>query len=311
MAEFNGEIHEGLEELVPEEKVEYAPTVVNAIPVWKDTFYVTEADELQYTIRLDGEPIFHAKAYKMPGADELKINVNKICSNYLFADITPLLETFRDSGGFIDDYSIEGNIRTFTLESNGTTLASYRFIKDWSYERMALITTNRSLPINGHYADKMLTLSATITTDDFILNNDAEKYKTPVCDARYALYYENAYAGFDSFLIEGKVIHKDGIVSHTYSTSFVNTSAQHEMKRYIDEIKGTYELHTGLLTDTESERLIKHLITSNQVYMHDLKTGDIFPVVITNNDVEYLNYRNNKMFSHTINVAVSQNRIRK
>lgn len=321
MAELTEEILEQEEVITPGQKIEFEPVIkdgevvsvlLDVIPVWRDTFYTTDADELIYSIRIDGEPIFHAKAYKMPNADELQININKICANYLYADITPLMESVRDSHGFIDDFSIAGNIKTFTLNDvNGNILATYKFIKDWSYERKSSITSNRSIPINGHYTDNMLTLYSEVETGDFYLNTDSRYYHTPVCGARYALYYENAYGGFDSFLIEGKVIHKDAITSHNYSSSFVNTSASHEMRRYIDEIKGTYELHTGLLKDDESERLVKHLIPSNQVFMHDLKTGDIFPVVITNNDVEYFNYKNNKMFSYTINVTVSQNRIRK
>lgn len=287
--------------------------VPDVIPVWKDTFYTADIDELRYSINIGGEPIFHAKAYRMPGEELLKININKVCSNYLGADISELMEYMRDNGTFIDDYDISGNIKTFTItDENNVILGTYTFVNDWSYERGENMESNvRSIPINGHYAENMYTLISNMSDGEMILNSGSPAYKTLVCGSRYALYYENAYGGFDSFLIEGKVVHKDSITSHNYSRSFVNTSVSHEMKRYIDEIQGSYELHTGFLTDSQSENLVKHLLTSNQVYMHDLKTGDIQPVVLTNKDVEYLNYKNNKMFSYTINVTVSQNRIRK
>ena len=287
-------------------------TALDIIPVWKDTYYTTEDDELQYTICLDDEPIFRGKAYKAPNDDELRINVSKICSNYLGVDLAELWEGARDGGSFTDDYSILGNIKTFKIkDGDGNVLGSYRFIHDWSYERNAEITSDRCAVINGHYAEGMYTLESTLEEGDFTLNNGNPKYKTLVCGPRYVLYYENAYGGFDSYLIEGKVIKKDTVTSHTYTKSNVNTSAKHEMKRYIDEIQGTYELHSGYMRDDESERLAKHLMTSNQVYMHDLKTDDIYPVVITNKDVEVYNYANNKMYNYTINVTVSQNRIRK
>lgn len=282
------------------------------IPIWRDTFYIVDADELRYSIYLDESPIFHGKAYRMPDEDELKININKICSNYLGADINEALELYRDEGVSPNGYPIDGNIKMFTLRSDSDTiLARYRFINDWSYDRHFTISTDRSEPINGHYAEGMLPLGAEITGDGFVLVEKPQNYSTLVCGPRYCLYYENSLGGFDSFLCEGKSIHKDSIESHNYSRSFTNTRVDHEMKRYVNELKGTYELHTGFLTDEQSECLVKNLLPSNQVYMHDLKTGDIFPVVITNKDVEYLNYKNNKKFSHTINVTVSQNRIRK
>lgn len=59
-------------------------------PIWKDIFYETTADTLSYYIKIEdeyadsgGDVIFRGKAIKMPNADTLRININKICQNHL------------------------------------------------------------------------------------------------------------------------------------------------------------------------------------------------------------------------------------
>ena len=62
-------------------------------PIWKDTYYTTTAASANYSIKLDGNTIFTGKAVRYPGADEMNININRICRNYLECDIAALLET--------------------------------------------------------------------------------------------------------------------------------------------------------------------------------------------------------------------------
>ena len=62
-------------------------------PIWKDTYYTTTAASANYSIKLDGNTIFTGKAVRYPGADEMSININRICRNYLECDIAALLET--------------------------------------------------------------------------------------------------------------------------------------------------------------------------------------------------------------------------
>lgn len=127
-----------------------------------------------------------------------------------------------------------------------------------------------------------------------------------------ALYYLNANGGWDSFLIEGAVKQKDKYEIGEYDKSFDNTTLDFERTRYQNVIATSYELHTGWLTDAESARLAKHLLGSNQVYAHNLKTDRIFPVVITDTEAEYKTHRSEqKLVSYTINITESQSKIRR
>ena len=52
-------------------------------PIWKDTYYTTTAATANYSILLNGGIIFSGKAVRYPDAENLKININKVCRNYL------------------------------------------------------------------------------------------------------------------------------------------------------------------------------------------------------------------------------------
>ena len=56
-----------------------------------------------------------------------------------------------------------------------------------------------------------------------------------------------------------------------------------------------------------------HLLESTQVYLHNLETDEIIPVVITDTSCVYKTYSNqgNTRFYYTINVEASNYKIRK
>lgn len=56
-----------------------------------------------------------------------------------------------------------------------------------------------------------------------------------------------------------------------------------------------------------------HLLESNEVYLHNLKTDKITPVTITDSTCEYKTYANqgNTRFHYVINVESSNYKIRK
>lgn len=100
-------------------------------PIWKDVFYAVDADSVIYDIQLDGETIFHGKAVKYPVADFVEINVNKVCSNYLDSDITPLLDMLPTTNMKIPNPEA---MRTFNLYVDGVNVEDYTFWQDYSYE---------------------------------------------------------------------------------------------------------------------------------------------------------------------------------
>lgn len=135
-------------------------------------------------------------------------------------------------------------------------------------------------------------------------------------DVRYcgdvALYYLNAYGGWDAFLIEGNVVKSDNKTHYEYDKFARNTTIDFETTRYATEIETTYKLSTGWLKDDQAERLCKHLLSSNMVYMHILDENKIVPVNIKDTKVEYKTYKaTKKMINYTIEVVLSKNKMRR
>lgn len=275
-------------------------------PIWRDTYFEYDGATLTYTIEMeDGTVIFSGKAYRYPDADMLKINMNKICQDYLSVNIAFELTTRFVHPDFCHDFILK--------DEGGRTLETYRFYYDWSYEYETVPTSIRNLPINGHSTPTMLHLTTFFNIGSKDAHSSVGRQVWDAYCGDFALYYLNSKGGWDSFLIEGNVLKKDAITQHTYSRSFDNTTREFESSRYISEIGTTYELHTGWLTDQQAENLAKNLINSNKVYAHDLKTDRIFPVIITDNTADYKTYKNQgkKMVNYTINIKESQSKIRK
>lgn len=130
---------------------------------------------------------------------------------------------------------------------------------------------------------------------------------------RYALYYVNAYGGWDSLLIEGNHSVSDSLTRHTRETEYDNRGIQNRgIHNYVNEISKTMTLHTSWLSDDESSRM-HHLLNSTNVFLGDLVTGQMIPVILTNTTTEYKTYKGNggRLVNYTINVTIAQERIRR
>lgn len=131
--------------------------------------------------------------------------------------------------------------------------------------------------------------------------------------ARYALYYVNAYGGWDSFLIEGNTLEADTLKRYTREMVYNNRDIQNRgIQNYVNEIKKGYTFHTGWLLDNQGERM-HHLINSTDVYLYDIPNNQMIPVTIPTTTCEYKTYKNqgNQLVNYTIQVEIAQNRIRR
>ena len=147
--------------------------------------------------------------------------------------------------------------------------------------------------------------------DNIITFDDGTKYTVNYCGS-FALYYLNCKGGWDAFLIEGKVRRYDDYTHYDYVKAYDNQTIEFGKKRYMNEIKPRWELHTGWLNDEQSENLAKNLLGSTCVYAHNLETNEIFPVIITDNSTEYKSYRNEgKLVAYTISIEASHERYRR
>lgn len=131
--------------------------------------------------------------------------------------------------------------------------------------------------------------------------------------ARYALYYVNAYGGWDCFLIEGNTMESDSLKRYTREAVYDNRSIQNRgIYNYMNEITKSFQFHTGWLTGEQGEKM-HHLVNSTQVYMYDMAKRQMIPVIIPSTSCEYKNFKNNgnKLVNYTLQVQVAQNRIRR
>ena len=138
------------------------------------------------------------------------------------------------------------------------------------------------------------------------------KYDCSYC-GDYAVYYVDKYGGWCSFLFEGKCKRTDSLTDYKYNRSVSNQTLRHENNRYMVEIKPTYQLSTGWLSDEEAERLASDLIPTTKMYLHDLKTNEIKPAFITDTVAEYKTFatNNRKFVQYTVSVQESQTKIRR
>lgn len=131
--------------------------------------------------------------------------------------------------------------------------------------------------------------------------------------SRYALYYVNAYGGWDSFLIEGNHMVSDNITRHTRETEYDNRSIQNRGKHnYVNEIVKSMTLHTSWLSDEESLRM-HHLLNSTEVYLYDMETKQMIPVILSNSTTDYKTYKSNggKLVNYAIEVEYANTRLRR
>ena len=135
-----------------------------------------------------------------------------------------------------------------------------------------------------------------------------------VTDCReWVVYYVNAYGGWDSLLIEGNTIETDSLKRHTREMEYDNRDIKNRGRQnYVNEITKSFTLHTSWMSDAESLRM-HNLLNSTEVYLFNINTGDMFPVVLTNTTTEYKTYKNNggKLVNYTIEATLAQERIRR
>ena len=280
-------------------------------PIYKDTYYTASTETLTYTISTDGVTIFSGKAYRMPNADNIKININKICQDYLRQNIDNILTGSTSQTNY-------DACKNFVLKNaTGGTIETYRFLYDWDYTH----TWNRSsvtilsLPITGEYDSAMYRLKTQVSTgstgtmNSVTTSANTGDYTKLAC-GDFALYYVNARGGWDSFLFTGRCRRIDNIQQYNFNRAFDNTTREFETGRYISEIEETYELNTGILSEEQAALFAQHLIGSNNCYLHSLKDGWIKPAVITENQAEYKQDTGEDVITYTLKIRLSQSKIR-
>ena len=279
-------------------------------PIWQDVYYTASTTMLEYAISIQERgTIYRGRAYMRPGANGISINISKICQDYIkdsFRDVD--FRTLQSAYTHLDSY-VEFNLINV---ATGNIINTYGFVYDWSYENWNGSNRTVSNPINGHYAPGMYNFTTNLQTSPTtgklaLVTLVSERNSGNAC-GEIALYYKNRKGGWDAFLVEGTVTKKDEYTKYTYNRSFNNNTLEFENGTYHSQIITSYVLNTGWLNDQESDNLAFNLLSSNEVYLHNLCTDKVYPVVIKDNTATYKTYKNNsrKLVNYQINVEESQ-----
>lgn len=302
-------------------------------PIWKEVYFTeSSGDFLEYHITLNDNLIYAGKAYKYPDNSEVEWSINDVVSNYLGTGIT-----FSEGLQEIPNYA-----KSFTIGTSN--LASYEetFYNSWAYKDTDywlsdpidkrvdprqwlpvsfLSTTFNTISVGdtdytASSSNKGYTLMTNLSelavdcNSSFTVrggNGTSISYRFDCGD--FVLYYANAYNGWDSLLVKGTSKKTDNIEPYNYR-QFTKTRNEFSKTKYLNVITPTWSLNTGITVDGEK---MYHLLESTSVYLHNLSTNEIIPVVITNANCEYLNYTNNgkRPYYYNITVEESQLKIRK
>ena len=282
---------------------------------WEDVILHRTESVFDYRIYNRTNLIFQGRAYKRPNADTNDIKLNKIFENYLSNSINDLLNSGEPEDTGVDASKV---FQIMKLDADGTEtlIDEYTILYDWSYDfRFRGENTDLSRPINGRYVAGMYKMDTTVDGKSGTVTNslNGDTYNVLADCGEYALYYLNAYGGWDALLIDGTVLKKSTITQYTTDRNVNNSRIEFEQTKYINEIQDAYEINTGFLTDEQAANLSKNLIPSKEVYLHFISDNKLIPVLITDTSVTYQTYQTNnlQMPQYKINVKESQIKLRK
>ena len=122
----------------------------------------------------------------------------------------------------------------------------------------------------------------------------------------YKLHYINAKGGYETLPIDGRKDKRtDSLTFEYYKTKGNNQNINKpQMNKFKVDVTPKWELQTGWLNDEQSQKMY-NLFTSQKVWLENIETGEITPVYITNNAVDYKTFTNNgkRKINYTISVT--------
>ena len=110
------------------------------------------------------------------------------------------------------------------------------------------------------------------------------------------MYYLNSYGGYDSFLIETNLRESRTIDQTAFGlqTKIPIFESSDRKSSVANAITTKFDFNSGWLTDSESDRFYRHLLSSPEVYLVELKTGRWHVVNISNLSSEGKCFRNGR-----------------
>ena len=230
-----------------------------------------------------------------------------------------------------DDWSYNDRARTYftsdpisyTLDSRqyfifsvqnryGDTLPSYSYQTDL-VSVDGVESGDYKVVSDESYTQIIKDISNLKTIDITEMNNVDDTRYFKVCNTKnkYCLYYKNLYGGYDSILLNPTSQLSASITDNTLTTDYDTTVLNHYKRSYSKTIQNKWTLKTNLLNDTQSEKM-RHIYTSNQMWLHNLETGRLYAVNPVDKTFTEKTFKSNKHkpLSYTITVeeAYTQDR---
>ena len=230
-----------------------------------------------------------------------------------------------------DDWSYSDRARTYftsdpicyTLDSRqyfifsvqnryGDTLPSYSYQTDL-VSVDGVETGDYKVVSDESYTQIIKDISNLKTIDITEMDNvdDTRYFKVCTTKNKYCLYYKNLYGGYDSILLNPTSQLSASITDNTLTTDYDTTVLNHYKRSYSKTIQNKWTLKTNLLNDTQSEKM-RHIYTSNQMWLHNLETGKLYAVNPVDKTFTEKTFKSNKHkpLSYTITVeeAYTQDR---
>lgn len=186
-------------------------------------------------------------------------------------------------GDTLPSYSYQ----TDTMSVDGVETGDYKVVSDESYTQIIKDISNLK------------------TIDITEMNNvdDTRYFKVCTTKNKYCLYYKNLYGGYDSILLNPTSQLSASITDNTLTTDYDTTVLNHYKRSYSKTIQNKWTLKTNLLNDTQSEKM-RHIYTSNQMWLHNLETGRLYAVNPVDKTFTEKTFKSNKHkpLSYTITV---------
>lgn len=185
--------------------------------------------------------------------------------------------------------------QTDLVSVDGVETGDYKVVSDESYTQLIKDISNIK------------------TIDITEMNNvdDTRYFKVCTTKNKYCLYYKNLYGGYDSILLNPTSQLSASITDSTLTTDYDTTVLNHYKRSYSKTIQNKWALKTNLLNDTQSEKM-RHIYTSNQMWLHNLETGRLYAVNPVDKTFTEKTFKSNKHkpLSYTITVeeAYTQDR---
>lgn len=185
--------------------------------------------------------------------------------------------------------------QTDLVSVDGVETGDYKVVSDESYTQIIKDISNLK------------------TIDITEMNNvdDTRYFKVCTTKNKYCLYYKNLYGGYDSILLNPTSQLSASITDNTLTTDYDTTVINHYKRSYSKTIQNKWALKTNLLNDTQSEKM-RHIYTSNQMWLHNLETGRLYAVNPVDKTFTEKTFKSNKHkpLSYTITVeeAYTQDR---